>query len=124
MSLEGKIWDKLRIRDIGGERITNILSKAKFFFQNEKGLWPLGDSQYYLGHVPKLEPLLPPTEEETRLEREQVIHGIFCEWHNTSVRLAHQQNVQFFSRFPLVFTGFPVSGNLEPGNLETYILSI
>jgi len=88
MSLEGKIREKLKTWDIGEERITNILSKAKFFFQNRKELWPLGDSQYYLGHVPKIEPLMPIRKEETRLERERIIYGIYCEWHNASIRLA------------------------------------
>ena len=43
----------------------------------------------YLGHVPKLSDLLPPRYfKTTPLSRERTIHGIYCEWHNASIRLA------------------------------------
>jgi hypothetical protein len=51
--------------------------------------WPLKESHYYLGHVPKLSTLLPqPPVNVNWLLWDRVIHGASCDWHNTSVRLA------------------------------------
>jgi hypothetical protein len=87
-ALKTVVEERLKNQDMGDEQITYILSKAKSFFQNGKDLWPLGDSQYYLGYVPNLRPLLPRMENENRIARERMVHGIYCDWHNASIRLA------------------------------------
>lgn len=43
-----------------------------------KDLWPLGESQYYLGHVPSLRLLFPGTENERKV----------AHWYNASIKLA------------------------------------
>ena len=63
-----------------------LLTKAEFFYQDDPVSWPLKESHYYLGHVPKLSALLPQSS-GNRLMWERMIHGIYCDWHNTSVQL-------------------------------------
>ena len=67
-------------------RPATILNKAKSCYCNDAKIWPLGDSQYYLGHVPKIREWIQG-EELSRLTVERLVHGIYTDWHNTSVRL-------------------------------------
>ena len=68
-----------------------FVQKSKLFFIDDPSIWPLKESSYNLGHVPKLSDLLPPKYFKTApLSRERTIHGIYCERHNASVRLASQ----------------------------------
>jgi hypothetical protein len=56
---------------------------------DDSEVWPLKESHFYLGHVPRLNNLLSQLlAKSSRLTRERTIHGLYCEWHNTSVRLA------------------------------------
>jgi hypothetical protein len=66
-----------------------FLTKAEFFYIDDSALWPLTQSHFYLGHVPKLSSLLPRSLADSNwLLWERTIHGVYCEWHNTGVRLA------------------------------------
>lgn len=86
----GKIVsERLSKLDLVEEYKNEILSKAMSFYIDEPTLWPLKESRFYLGHVPKLFKLFPTQcDGHTRLQMERVIHAIYCEWHNASVRLA------------------------------------
>ena len=85
-------------RGISEETLANTLEKAKCFFEDRKDIWPLGNSQFYLGHVPKIEEMLPAMIDENKILREKTIHGIYCDWHNASVRLASRIYGEFQRR--------------------------
>jgi len=70
-----------------GRTVDMILRKAELFYTCDSDIWPLGNSQYYLGLVPKMQDWLRE-EGLGSLERERLIHGIYCEWYSTGVRLA------------------------------------
>jgi len=61
---------------------TKFLQKAKCFYTDDPELWPLVESHYYLGHIPKIQLMLTSLEKESRILRERIIHGIYCDWHN------------------------------------------
>jgi len=86
--LEKLIRERLNGMDVDEIERTRFLQKAKCFYTDDPELWPLVESHYYLGHVPKIRPRLTSLEKENRILRERIIHGIYCDWHNTSVRLA------------------------------------
>jgi len=66
--------------------VEEVLNKAESFYSHEKDIWPLRDSQYYLGLVPKLQKWIQE-EGLNCLATEHLIHGIYCDWHNMGVRL-------------------------------------
>ena len=86
--LEKLIRERLTGMDVTEIERTRFLQKAKCFYTDDPELWPLVESHYYLGHVPKIRPMLTSLENENRILRERIIHGIYCDWHNTRVRLA------------------------------------
>jgi hypothetical protein len=66
----------------------DFLLKAESFYADDLTVWPLKESQFYLGHVPKLSNLFPQLlAGPDRWQGEWMIHAIYCEWHNASVRL-------------------------------------
>ena len=85
--LKNTVATRLTQIDLSNRTLEDILTKAKSFYCNDAKIWPLGDSQYYLGHVPKIREWIQG-EELSRLTVERLVHGIYSDWHNTSVRLA------------------------------------
>ena len=68
---------------------TEFLRKAESFYTDDPTVWPLKESRYYLGHVPKISNLLTQLQRgPNRWQGERTIHAIYCEWHNAGVRLA------------------------------------
>jgi hypothetical protein len=89
--LRKTLEERLSKMEVDDERKKDILTKAEYFYLDDSTLWPLKESQFYLGHVPRLSDLLPQTHNEMSwLLRERTMHGTYCDWHNTSVRLASQ----------------------------------
>lgn len=89
---ENTIGERLKNQDMGDEQITNILTKAKCFFKDGKELWPLGDFQYYLGHVLNLRRLIPQNgksnESGSRETNSWDIFRLAQRPNNASIRLA------------------------------------
>ncbi|TFK37787.1 hypothetical protein BDQ12DRAFT_652399 [Crucibulum laeve] len=84
----------MNIKKLGSERgvderdISTLLEKVKFFFEDSQEFWPLGDSQYFLVHVTKLEKWIRRELFETTLLYQRFIHAIATQIHTTSIRLA------------------------------------
>ncbi|KAJ3925083.1 MAG: hypothetical protein NXY57DRAFT_1074879, partial [Lentinula lateritia] len=61
---------------------------TKSLFINDKDIWPLQYSFYYLGHIPKLDSLLPYSPTMTPIAREQLLYHLAADWHMHIIRLA------------------------------------
>ncbi|KAJ7460333.1 hypothetical protein FB451DRAFT_1271046 [Mycena latifolia] len=59
-------------------------------FSDNKSIWPLHYSTYYLGHLPKIEPHLPRKigENGDRVVRTRLAHHLASDWHTAAIRLA------------------------------------
>ena len=91
LQLRKALEERLKSTDaaIANAHKNKLLTKAEYFYSDDSELWPLKESQFYLGHVPKLvEWLSKNCTGASSLMRERLTHGIYCEWHNASVRLA------------------------------------
>ena len=66
---------------------TSILDVAKFLFSDSKTIWPLHSTMFYLGQIPKIEPLLPPLSIDNSVNRSRLIHNIANDLHLSAVRL-------------------------------------
>jgi hypothetical protein len=87
--LQKTLADRLKQTSLGENVVSVIINKAKFFFTDDPDIWPLKESRYFLGLVPKIRQWL--TQESDGMNgvtRERIIKGIYCDWHNTGVRLA------------------------------------
>ena len=83
------VEERLIKMKVGDGDKAELLSKAEFFYIDDPTIWPLKESRYYLGHVPKLSNLLPKSWSGLgKWQEERMIHAIYCEWHNAGVRLA------------------------------------
>jgi hypothetical protein len=88
-TLKKTLEERLSKAEMEGACKDSFLSKAEFFYVDDPVLWPLKESYFYLGHVPKLSNLLSQLSTgPNRIAGERMIHGVYCEWHNASVRLA------------------------------------
>jgi len=67
---------------------TCIMDTAKYIFSDSKDVWPLQSSMYFLGQIPKVEPLLPPLSTTTLVNRSALIHNLAADMHLASARLA------------------------------------
>lgn len=64
-----------------------FIQSAKYLFSDSKSVWPLHSTAFFLGHIPKLEPLLPPLPTNNLLTRSRLIHNLAADMHLASVRL-------------------------------------
>jgi len=67
---------------------TRIMNTAKFIFPDSKNVWPLQSSMYFLGQIPKLEPLLPPLSMISPINCSRLIHNLATDMHLASACLA------------------------------------
>jgi hypothetical protein len=65
----------------------HIMDTAKYIFSDSKNVWPLQSSMYFLGQIPKVEPLLPPLS-MTPVNGSRLIHNLATDMHLASARLA------------------------------------
>lgn len=87
--LRNTVEEHLGKLEVEGDCRDKVLLKAEFFYTDDSEFWPLKESYYYLGHVPKLSNLLPQSLAKSgKLIWERMVHGTYCDWHNSSVRLA------------------------------------
>ena len=67
---------------------SSILQLAKFIFSDSELIWPLHSTVFFLGQIPKVEPLLSPLSMPNFVNRTRLIHNIATDLHLSSVRLA------------------------------------
>lgn len=87
--LQKTLADRLKQTELSENDVAGILNKAKSFFMDDSDIWPLSESCYFLGLVPNVRHWI--TQESERVHgvtRERIIKGIYCDWHNSGVRLA------------------------------------
>jgi hypothetical protein len=89
LQLQKTLSDRLEQTGIGEKDKLEILTRAKSFYMDDEEVWPLKESQFYLGFVPKIQKWMThETEGLNWITKERMVKGIYCEWHNTGVRLA------------------------------------
>ncbi|KZV89037.1 hypothetical protein EXIGLDRAFT_722026 [Exidia glandulosa HHB12029] len=96
-----------RISDMGSlddTHRTRILKLAESFYSSDSEMWPLKMSQYWYGHVPVLDQLVPDETFTSALTRRQFVHKIFTEWHYASIRLAGRIWGDFSTRTARIFS--------------------
>ena len=65
-----------------------ILHLAKSIFTDSETVWPLHSTAFFLGQIPKIEPLLSPLSITNSVNRSRLIHNLATDLHLSSVRLA------------------------------------
>jgi hypothetical protein len=68
--------------------VTGLRKAAKLFFCDSDDLWPLHYSVYYLGHVPKLDPLMSRETFKSATTCTRFLHNIHGDFHLAGIRLA------------------------------------
>jgi hypothetical protein len=66
---------------------TPILETAKSLFSDSDTVWPLHSTKFFLGQIPKIEPLIPISITNS-VNRSRLIHNIASDLHLASIRLA------------------------------------
>jgi len=65
------------------------MDTVKFIFANSKNVWLLQSSMYFLGQIPKVEPLLPPLSSMNSLVNcARLIHNVATDMHPASAHPA------------------------------------
>ena len=77
-----------REKGIEEAQIDRLLTKVEFFYDDDPELWPLGNSRFYLGHVPPLAPWTNNVKCGTNSAQERFIYGLYSLFHTSSIRLA------------------------------------
>lgn len=65
-----------------------IMNTVKSLFSDSSSVWPLHSLVYYLGQIPKLEPLLSVLSMASRVNHTRLIHNIATDMHMAAVCLA------------------------------------
>jgi hypothetical protein len=65
-----------------------LLQSAKSLFSDSENVWPLDSAAFYLGQIPKIDPLIPPQSMSNHVNRSRLVHNIASDMHLSSVRLA------------------------------------
>jgi len=66
--------------------VVGLQEAAKFFFY-DSDIWPLQNSVYYLGHVPKLDPWVSREAFNSTTIRESFLHNIHGDFHMVGIHL-------------------------------------
>ena len=66
---------------------TPFLDTVKSLFSDSKNVWALGSSMYYLGNIPKIEPLISPLSFTSIVDRTRLVHCLANDLHLSSTRL-------------------------------------
>lgn len=65
-----------------------LLETAKFIFSDSDAVWPLQSASFFLGQIPKVEPLISALSMDNHVNRSRLVHNIASDMHLSSVRLA------------------------------------
>ena len=65
-----------------------LLQSAKSMFSDSQTFWPLDSATFFLGQIPKVDPLIPPNSMNNLVNRSRLVHNVASDMHLSSVRLA------------------------------------
>jgi len=65
-----------------------LLESVKSLFSDSEIVWPLDSALFFLGQIPKIDPLIPPHCINNLVNRSRLVHNIASDMHLSSVRLA------------------------------------
>jgi hypothetical protein len=65
-----------------------LIQTAKFIFSDSDAIWPLRSATFFLGQIPKIEPLVSSLSIQDHVTRSRLIHNVASDMHLSSVRLA------------------------------------
>jgi hypothetical protein len=77
---------KLAEKGIEEADCVDRLLTAKSLF-SDSPVWPLQYSAYYLGHIPRIDTLVPRNNELTNISHSRLIHHFASDWHTACIRL-------------------------------------
>ena len=87
-SLITSIEKRLLEAKLGPEDQALLLESAKSLFSDSETFWPLDSAAFFLGQIPKIDPLIPPDSMNNLINRSRLVHNITSDMHLSSVRLA------------------------------------
>jgi hypothetical protein len=87
-SLTMSIKTRLDEDEVNTSDQQRVLDTVKYIFSDSENTWPLHSSMYYLGQLPKLEPLLSPLSSSNTVNRARLIRNLAADMHLASARLA------------------------------------
>jgi hypothetical protein len=82
-----KVGKRLEEYDIQESLAKELLETAKFFFYDSDIYWPLHYSAYYLGHVPRLDPLISREALANSTTRARFLFNMHSDFHLAGIRL-------------------------------------
>jgi hypothetical protein len=87
VQLRMRTMDKLTEKGLPTHEQEPLLHTAESLFIDSSNVWPLHHSFYYLGHIPKLDPLLS-TSSLSDFSKNRLLYNIASDWHTIAIRLA------------------------------------
>jgi hypothetical protein len=78
---------KLAEKELEEANAVDLLVAAKSLFVDSP-IWPLQYSAFYLGHIPKLDALVPRNHDLSNITHTRLIHHFASDWHTACIRLA------------------------------------
>ncbi|KAJ7916426.1 hypothetical protein B0H13DRAFT_1585254, partial [Mycena leptocephala] len=75
-----------RYADWRSKATNDILTPKSLFLDSP--IWPLQYSAFYLGHIPKLDALVPRNHDLSNITHIRLIHHFASDWHTACIRLA------------------------------------
>lgn len=82
-----KLENRLVEFNLEESQTLRLLEAAKFFFMDSDIVWLLHYLVYYLGHVPKLNTLIPKEAFSNSKTRERFLHNVHGDLHVAGIRL-------------------------------------
>jgi len=68
--------------------VEGLLKAAKLFFEDLSDIWPLYYSTFYLGHVPRLDDLVPSKAATSSLSHAHFLYNVHSDFHMAGIHLA------------------------------------
>ena len=79
---------KLDTMEIEGDTRERLSEAAKSLFTDDPKVWPLHQSMYYLGQLPKLDNFISNNSKISSILKRRLKSHIASDWHTTAIRLA------------------------------------
>ena len=87
-TLTTSVLKRLDEADIDTGYRIDILNTVKYIFSDSRDVWPLESSMYFLGHIPKIEPLISTLSMTSSVDRSRLVHILANDLHYSSACLA------------------------------------
>jgi hypothetical protein len=88
VALTSSVQKRLDEAEVDSCYHSSVLHAVKYIFSDSATVWPLNSSCYFLGQIPKIQPLLSPLSITSSVERSRLVHIIANDIHLSSARLA------------------------------------